>query len=569
MKNNVWLKIFIIVLLIIWAFVYIFPWKSYWINIFTNIKDYKFWLDLQWWVELDYKILLEEARKDPGFDKQKEKSIIEWLKSIVDKRVEKLKINDSVITSATYWWEEHIIVQIPMKWENEKENQENINKAKEAIWKVVKIEFKERRKTITDEDKKERKELARQIIKDLKSSKDPFVSIAQQYKDNYENIDFWVFSWTKSELNSFFQFEENIKNWIFDDIVSWTWKTMYWIDEKWQLIPTSSWEEWYYVLDFLWKENNSQTWSTWSIFSFNYVFLTKMPSEWISAKDKKWRILNDQYFVSSTVTTNELFQPRVQLTFNSEWAKIFYELTERLKWEQIAIFVWWNLLTAPTVNEAIPSWEAVITWNYTMEEARELSQNINTWVVPAPIYLTSEKTIDSKLWTNSLQKLIVAWFIWFLLIFTFLIYIYRASWFMSSLALVIYVLLLLFIIKFFQIVLTLASIAWLILSIWMAIDANILIFERTKEELRTWKKLDEALKVGFKKSFSAIWDTHLTWLITAIILFIFGINMIKWFWLILWIWLIVSLFTAMYISRMFIFWLSKTWIKQKNFIWKV
>ncbi len=569
MNKNLFLKLFIIIFLSVGAFAYIFPWNTYNIN-FIKTKDYKLGLDLQWWIELDYKIILDEAKKAEDYDKQKEKSIIEWLKSIIDKRVEKLKINDSVITSANYWWEQHIIVQIPLKWNNSFENEANIKKAKETIWKVVKIEFKEKRKEVTDADKKERKDLARTIIKELKETKDGFTSIAQKYKDNYENVDFWTFSWTKDELNSYFSVDyDNIKKWIFDDIISWTWTI-----ESWEFAQ-QIWEEGYYILDYLEKSNSSSgqtlSWSTntGNIYAFNYVFLTKSPSEWMSAKDKKWRILNDKYFVKAWVATNDLFQPMVELTFNTEWAKIFWELTSRLTWEQIAIFVWGHLLTAPRVNEAILTWKAVITWDYTTDEAKALTQDINTWVVPAPIYLTSERTIDSRLWLNSLNKLFVSWLVWFLLIFIFLVFVYRLGWFMASLALLVYVILVLFLVKFFQTVLTLASIAWLILSIGMAIDANILIFERTKDELRNWKNLKESLEIWFKKSFSAIFDTHITWLLTALILFIFGINMIKWFWLMLWIWLIVSLFTVLYISKIFIIIASKSKIKQKNFIGKV
>lgn len=573
-KKNLILKSIIITILSIWAFIYIFPWNSYWINLF-NTKDYKLWLDLQWWIELDYKVILDEAKKSEDYDKQKEKSIIEWLKSIIDKRVEKLKINDSTITSANYAWEQHIIVQIPLKWNNTFENEENIKKAKETIWKVVKIEFKEKRDTVTDADKKERKDLARAIIAELKTGKEGFEPVAQKYKDNYENVEVWTFSWSKDELSAYFTVDfDNLNKWVFNDIVSWTWKTSISM-EGWELTQIN-WETWYYVFDYLWKTTNTSTWNTlswstqtWSVYAFNYVFLTKSPSEWMSAKDKKWRILNDKYFVKAWVVTNELFQPMVELTFNTEWAEIFWELTSRLTWEQIAIFVWGHLLTAPRVNEPILTWKAVITGDYTTEEAKALSQDINTWVVPAPIYLTSERTIDSKLWFNSLNKLLVSWVAGFILILIFLVYIYRASWLMAALALFVYVILLLFLVKVFQTVLTLASIAWLILSIGMAIDANILIFERTKDELREWKKLDEALDVWFKKSFSAIFDTHITWLLTALILFIFGINMIKWFWLMLWIWLIVSLFTVLYISKVFILVLSKSKISKSKFIGKV
>lgn len=420
--------------------------------------EYKLWLDLQWWIELDYKVDLSEIKnqKDDNNEKLKEKEIIEWLKSIVEKRVQALKINDSSIISSNYAWEEHIIVQIPLKWNNSMENQENIKKAKDAIWKVVKIEFKER------------------------------------------NPNYW-----KTEVT-----------------VSWTWTTWTWVALVW---ATWTWVTW--------------TWSN---------------EEWIRAVDSKWRYLSDLYFVKSSVQYNEAFQPMVELTFNTEWGEIFWELTERLIWNQIAIFVWGELLTAPNVNEPIYWWKAVITWTYTSESAKKLSNDINTWVVPAPIYLTSEKTIDSKLWVSSLEKLIYSWIIWFIAIFVFLLLVYRLSWVMAAIALFIYTLIVLAIVKMFWIVLTLAWVAGLILSIWMAIDANVLIFERMKEEIRQWKNFVDATSIWFKKSWTAIWDSHVTWFVTAMILYIFWINLIKWFWLMLWIWIIVSLFSAMWVSRILV-----------------
>ncbi len=562
--RKIYFRLFVIFILSLFAFVYTFPWLSYAIQMPFSWKEYKLWLDLQWWIELDYKVDLDEVKKDPDFDKTKEKSIIEWLKSIIDKRVEALKINDSIITSANYGWEQHIIVQIPLKWNSDFENQENINKAKETIWKVVKIEFKEKRTTITDADKKERKDIARKAIAELLDTKTWFSPIADKYKLTYENVDTWTFSWTIEELSEYFSLNYNdLSIWVQWDIISWTWKTIFMFD-NWSL-QENKWSEWYYVLDYLWENKTN----SWSIHAFNYIFLTKSPSEWMSAKDKEWRILNDKYFVKSSVQYNEAFQPMVELTFNDEWAKIFWELTTRLSWEQIAIFVWWHMLTAPRVNEPILSGKAVITWNYTNDEAVKLSQDINTWVVPAPIYLTSERTIDSRLWLNSLDKLVVAWIIGFLFIMWFLIFIYRLSGLMASIALAIYVILLLAIVKAFWVVLTLASIAWLILSVGMAIDANILIFERIKDELRNWKKLDDALKSWFKTSFTAIWDSNLTWLLVASILFIFGINLIKWFWLMLWLWIIMSLFTVLYISKLFIVALSKAKVSNNMFIGNV
>lgn len=558
--DKLFFKLFLIILLSAWAFYYSFPWYHFNINAPFTWNEYKLWLDLQWWVELDYKVDLEEAQKSSDYNIQKESSILEWLKSIIDKRVEALNISDSVITTANYGWEKHIIVQIPLKWENKEENELNIKRAKEAIWRVMKIEFKEKRWEITKEDLSERKKIAEDLLSSLKASEYDFSVDATKYKDTYENVDTWTMTWTLSTLSSYFKLDKSkVKDGLVSEILTWTWITKYTLSD-WKLSPTS--EQWYWIINIEWVKDD--------VLTFDYAFISAKPSEWKPAQDSKWRVLNDKYFVNSSVQYSQAFQPMVELTFNSEWAEIFWELTTRLIWQPIAIFVWWNMLTAPTVNDKILNWKAVITWNYSPEEAKTLSQDINTWVVPAPIYLTSEKTIDSKLWINSLWELVNSWVIWFLIILLFLVIVYRVSWLLAWIALTIYLFIVLFIVKIFWITLTLASIAWLILSVGMAIDANILIFERIKDELHRWTKLKKAVKEWFDRSWSAIWDSNLTWIIIALVLFIFWVNLIKWFWLMLWIWLVVSLFSAMFISRIFILLLiKKEDIHNCIFIWKV
>lgn len=548
-------RLFFVIILWIWTLYYAIPWHSYNINMPYSWNDYRLWLDLQWWVELDYKVDLSTVKNEEWYNMKKEESIIEWLKSIIDKRIETLNINDSVITTANYWSEKHIIVQIPLKWSNKNENELNIKRAKEAIWKVMKIEFKEQRNEITPEDIKQREDIADKFLTEALNSKYNFEVTSNIYKDNYENIDSWTLTWTLSELSKYFVLDpKEIKTWLYDKVLSGTWV------EK---IGFSNWDvkqlqdNWYWIIDV-------RSFS-WELLDFNYAFISWKPSEWKPAMDLKWRILNDKYFLNSWVQYNQAFQPMVELSFNSEWAEIFWELTKRLKWKQIAIFVWWSMLTAPTVNDVILTWKAVITWSYTPKEAVKLSNDINTWVVPAPIYLTSERTIDSKLWANSLTQLIDAWLWGFLIILIFLIFIYRIGWLLAWIALFIYITLMLAIVKIFWIVLTLAWIAWFILSVGMAIDANVLIFERLKESIWEWKKLSDAIKEWFDKSFSAIWDSNLTWIIVSIILYVFGINMIKWFWLMVLIWLIVSLFTALFISRLFILLVSRK--KNLNLNW--
>lgn len=494
--------------------------------------DYRLWLDLQWWIELDYKVDLEELNKSWEIDKNKEKEIIEWLKSIIDRRIEALKINDSEINDASYAWERHIIVQIPLKWNDSLENSENIEKAKEAIWKVVKIQFKERKSTFSQEDFDAREQIAVWALSEI-ISWEKFSVVWSKLSLNYENI----ILWEVVSLDEIFKSETEIKS------------------NQINNVKLISWDEWFVIIE---KNKDDK---------IDYIFVSKIPSEWTAAIDSKWRVLDDKYFVKSSVQFNDAARPEIELVFNTEGADVFADLTKRLVWQQIAIFVWWEMLTAPVVNTTIYGWKAVISWEFTPKEAANLSQDINTWVVPAPIYLTSERTIDSKIGESSLEKLVIAWFSWFFLIFIFLIFAYRLSWLMSSIALMLYVILVLSIVKVFGLVLTLASIAWLILSIWIAIDANILIFERIKEEIKKWNNLLDSTDIGFNKSWSAIWDSNFTWLLVSLILFIFWINMIKWFWLMLWIWIIVSLFTAMYISRVFLLWISLLVKDEKIFIW--
>lgn len=539
-------KLLFVILLALWAFYYAFPWQAYNIDAPFSGNEYRLGLDLQWGVELDYKVDLSQVEKEEWYNSQRENAIIEGLKSIIDKRVEALNINDSVITTSNYGWEKHIIVQIPLKWTNKEENELNIKRAKEAIGRVMKIEFKEARWVIIQEDLLERQELAEALLTEAQESKYNFSVTATKYKDTYENIAIWTLSGTLQDLSKYFLLSENTQLWLYQETLSGSGMETYtFIDGEIKQVS----DDWYWILNI--------TDISWDVFSFDYAFVSSNPSDWKPAMDSKGRVLNDRYFVNSSVQYNQAYQPMVELTFNDEWAQIFWELTQRLTGQQIAIFVGGEMLTAPVVNEPILSGKAVITGNYTPREAAKLSNDINTWVVPAPIYLTSERTIDSKLWVNSLNQLVVAGVYGFLAIFVFLIIIYRASGLLAGIALFIYVSLVLAIVKTFWIVLTLAGIAGLILSIGIAIDANILIFARIREGIKAGHKLEKAVKEWFEKSWSAIWDSNLTWLLISLILFIFWVNMIKGFGLMLGIWILISLLSALVISRLFILLLSK------------
>lgn len=540
------LRIFGMLLLVVILLAYIFPWSSYGITVPFSSREYRLGLDLQWGIELDYKVDLEEAKSKQDYNKSTETEIIEWLKSIIDKRIESLNINDSVITSASYGWEQHIIVQIPLKWNSSLENNKNIEAAKQAIGKVVKIEFKELRGEASEQDKQERKDLANTILAEVAASNYDFFVTANKYKISQENIDIGTLDLEK--IKEVTQFDGEISAGLASEIIA--------ADG----VGNFSFDNGYWIVE--WIETDGV------VKNVNYIFVTAQPSVWKPAADSNGRVLTDAYFVASSVQFNEAFVPHIELTFNDQGAEIFGELTTRLVGQPIAIFVWWENLTAPTVNEPILSWRASVTGDYTPESAKQLSNDINTWVVPAPIYLTSQQSIDSKLWAASLEKLVIAGVAGFVLIFIFLIAIYRVSGLMASISLLVYVMILLSIIKMLGIVLTLASVAGLILSIGMAIDANILIFERIKDEFKNTTNLHTASEAGFKKSWSAIWDSNITGLIVSLILFIFGINLIKWFGLMLGLGIMVSLVSVYWVSRVLVFLVAKNTKNSRAFIGK-
>jgi len=516
------------------------PWNYFGLNVPFSGNEYRLGLDLQGGIELDYRVDLSQAEQEEDYDAQRKDSIIEGLKSIIDKRVESLNINDSIITSSSYGGEEHIIVQIPLKWNDALQSSENIERAKAAIGKVVKIEFKEIRDEITWADILEREELAKEILSSLTTNSGSFFAESQRYTNLHENL----MSGTSTDIDSLYTASSasllNFEGDINSELIS---------------VRNRDDEEGFLIIRKL--DNEAE-----------YLFIAKEPSIWKIAVDEDGRSLDDRYFTKASVQYNEAFQAMVELTFNTEGAEIFWNLTKRLSGQPIAIFVGGELLTAPNVNEPILTWRAVITGNYTPESASELATDINTWVVPAPIYLTSERTIDARLGQDSLKKIIYAGLSWFIVILLFLIYTYRLSGLIAAVALFTYVAITLAFLKQFSVVLTLASIAGLVLSIGIAIDANILIFERIKDELRKWNSILWAQKDWFDSSFSAIWDANITGLIVSIILFVFGINMIKWFWFILWVWIIVSLFTVFFISRLFIRLLARSEVSETNFIGK-
>jgi len=265
--------------------------------------------------------------------------------------------------------------------------------------------------------------------------------------------------------------------------------------------------------------------------------------------------------------TTLVSKPQIGITFNEEGRKLFADVTGRNIEKPLAIFLDKNLLSAPTVQGKIDSDSAVITGNFNVQEAKQLAIQLNAGALPVPIELVSQSNIGATLGTESVQKSVVAGLIGLLLVILFMLFYYRLPGLIASVALVIYALITLAVFITVPVTLTLAGIAGFILSVGMAIDANILIFERMKEELRGGNQLSVAIEVGFKRAWTSIRDSNMSSLITAVILYYFGSSLIRGFAVTLGIGILVSLFTALTITHTILQTVARTGLKKKLNWW--
>ncbi|MEN9390205.1 MAG: hypothetical protein RLZZ283_305 [Candidatus Parcubacteria bacterium] len=243
-------------------------------------------------------------------------------------------------------------------------------------------------------------------------------------------------------------------------------------------------------------------------------------------------------------------QPVILLTFTTEGALRFKEITEKNIGKQLAIFLDGASISEPVIQEAIPNGQATITGSFTPESARELVKNLNFGALPVPITLASSQTVGASLGTDALMASVYAGIIGFALVSLFLIVWYRLPGVVAVIALLIYVVISLALFKLIPVTLTVAGLAAFILSLGMAVDANILIFERTREELLRGKLLKEAVEEGFHRAWSSIRDSNLSSILTGIILFwMGGTAIIKGFALVFVLGVLISMFTATTVTR--------------------
>ncbi len=248
-------------------------------------------------------------------------------------------------------------------------------------------------------------------------------------------------------------------------------------------------------------------------------------------------------------------EPYVSLEFNSKGARKFAKITEKYcrKGEapgrRLAIVLDGKVKSAPEIREPIPSGQAQITGRFTREEANDLAIVLRVGALPAPVYIEEERTIGPLLGQDSIRDGIRATLIGGILVAIFMLLYYLFAGIIANIALILNFIILLGALAYFHATLTLPGIAGIILTLGMAVDANVLIYERIREELKSGKVLRQSISLGYDRAFSAIFDSNTTTLIAAFLLFQFGTGPIRGFAVTLTIGIIASMFTAIFVTR--------------------
>ncbi len=287
------------------------------------------------------------------------------------------------------------------------------------------------------------------------------------------------------------------------------------------------------------------------------------------SEEERAKLSPDQFFLATGLTGRLLErsalefdpttgEPSVSLQFNSEGEELFAKITRENVGRTLAVFLDGDLKSAPSIREEITGGKAVISGGFTggagIREARDLVNNLNLGALPVPIELLSTQSVGATLGEKAVSASVTAGFYAFLIVGLFLIVWYRLPGLFATIALALYAALNLAIFKLIPVTLTAAGIAAFILSVGMAVDANILIFERMKEELKKGKKLSDAIHEGFSRAWLSIRDSNTSSIITGVILYAFSsAALVKGFALVFVIGVLASMFTAITVSRTLLF----------------
>jgi len=511
---------------------------------FLNKAKINLGLDLQGGIHLEYQPDLSQISDD------KKAEALSAIQDVIERRVNAFGVAEPVVYTTKSGSESRLIVELA--------GVRDIDQAKNMIKDTPFLEFKEQQTTtpdqisqdVLDQENAQAKEKAQQVLDRAKNGED-FAALAKDNSDDpgskgdggdlgFVKKGEFVPEFDKILFDSGLQDGQ-----IYPDLV----ETQF----GWHIIK---------------KIEQRGEGDNLEVHAAHILIARKTQSQpvttWVSTG------LTGKSLKSATVEyqSQGLSEPVVSLQFDSEGTKLFDEITKRNVGKPVAIYLDNEIVSAPNVNEEISTGRAQISGNFTIDEAKNLVKRLNEGALPVPISLISQQSVEASLGAISLEQSLKAGMIGLAFVVIFMLVYYRFLGLIASIALLIYTGLMISIFKLsgltpWSITLTLPGIAGFVLSIGMAVDANILIFERTKEEIGNGRNVASAIEEGFKRAWTSIRDGNISSIITAFILINLGTGFVKGFAVTLVVGVLVSMFTAVVISKTILEFLVGEWMENK------
>ena len=548
-SKQFWIAILLLVLLYFSVSI-VFP--GSWSLPVLRHREFVYGLDLKGGARLVYQADLTNIAPS------QRKSALAGVRDIIMRRVNTIGVAEPRIFTESGQESSHLVVELP--------GVKNLDEALRRIGETPVLQFKERtsaddltaqQKTALEDYNLKAKEKAEKILKQIQEGAD-FAKLAKQYSEDPGSASKGGdLGWFKkgAMVKEFEKAAFSLKK---GEVTKNLVKTQYG----------------YHII----KKTDEK--ADGEIRASHILIRTKKAEDYLPAwKDTE---ISGRYLVDARVNLNPTSnEPEVELVFNNEGKKLFAQVTARNVKKPLAIFldglsiidtngdgkITEQDLYAPIVQEKIDSGKAVITGNMTLAQAKTIARRLKSGALPVPIKLLSQNEVGPTLGQISLTKSLKAAAIGFLAIVVFMILFYRWPGILASLALGLFALILLSLFKMIPVTLTLAGIAGAALSVGMAVDANILIFERMREEIKEGKSIPSAIQTGLQRAWPSIRDGNMTTLLVAVIMFFLGTSFVKGFAVTLSLGVLVSLFSALVVTHYLMLWSAKTRLSKLRSIW--
>lgn len=505
--------------------------KRDWILTTKGITHFRKGLDISGGTKLVYKIDYSKYKELYSANEflEVKKNIEQVILKNIDSRISGLGVSDYVAKIQTIGEETQVVVEIG--------GVADLDQAKEIIGKTVELEFRiENDEEATPETIAQRKALAEKIRTEVVATPEKMIELYANQEA--ENIIARTITGTLDQLPDLYRTHSQMLNTIplnqISNLLEGTYLT--------QTYQTASGENLTQGVDgFLtfrvsarnevpvvaWTGENST--GTQMLYTIDEIFVQDRLS-WKIAQGKDGSPLNGAYFTLARPETTQFWQPSVGIEFNQKGSELFCEITSNNVGKSMGIFIWGKPATIANINEKICDGRAQISGGFDKERATETAKELNSGNMPAPLILLQEEKVSPSLGDSAFQGALVATGVWVLAIIIYMFFIYgRRKATVTTATMIFYFMVLLAILKLIDYALSLSGIAAIILSIGMAVDANVLIFERMNEEVKNNKSYLSAIETASKRSWAAIRDGQISTLLIWVLLFAYGINIFKGF----------------------------------------